>query len=921
MTQEELLKALKGGSGRKETQVDFGQVGLRPTIQRGGQYNVQVQQAPETNPALQLADALKGGSQLLGQFVDIQSKQGEIEANALSPQEVIKRVESGDPEAVSFLDKLGKEKAFVETSYKRYFKSTVQPQLTALAQELQSKPVHEYADQGITTAEDFKVYTDTRVKELTDKFGEYTDKSPYAKVLHNQLIEAVIPDLVQRQVSAFDQNVTKFNQDFVKANQLQLNEVNNVNPAPTSALAVSAPTGSTITDYGQIGKQGSYKDPNLDSASALGMGFRVPPADQEKIRKGLPSIHKLVKGDIAVSPDIRDQLEKNNVKYMDKITVTLADGTTHTGRWMDVTAKVYDGKNLSGRFDIYTPEGRNPLVGKQVAKWSTDEVTVEQNFKNNVNNVLQVNAEALATRGKYSPTAVAQIIREDVTTQVKTLSTDGKFAEARKLLGALNESKLGGQPLFGSTEGRANFVGLTDLINREEDQFSAKNSADEERQTRELSATYELDALRDELAGGNREERTKQQTADVLAREDLSDFQKSTIIKNLDQAQNKAYQANIDASSMVQKAMKDFGVSDQVMKTAVVAQQPSDAFDWASLNLPKETMEAIVTRDLNGQPSVKPGAVQLLSQTIEQSKYATEEALQTVTQELLANKEMSYNGVKYDISTPALKREVGSRLATIINDKFTEDIKTSFTNNINRSQFKQAAPQAVSDEEQALFDAKLLKFAGDAKLARADLENDKRKVNQETSVVNSDGTVRVGVGLFESAYSYSTKAINSLTKGLIKNSKGEVDTTKNYEVFSSAKTAVHNSQYFPYDLDDYYAAPLGSKQQAKAVKNVRRVFQEVGFPIDAIQSGFIQKTFTKIGTNDSRTVLFSIEDDLRNKESYKTLPIIPAHWLQKRDEPMYASAIKKFSSKWGISKTQVADQEALYQSRGIKVTK
>jgi len=920
MTQEELLKALKGGSGRKETQVDFGQVGLRPTIQRGGQYNVQVQQAPQTNPALQLADALKGGSQLLGQFVDIQSKQGEIEANALSPQEIKQRVEQGDPNAVSFLDKLGKEKTFVETTYKRYYNSTVQPQLTALAQELQSKPVHEYADQGITTAEDFKVYADTRVKELTDKFGEYTDKSPYAKVLHNQLIEEVVPDLVQRQVSAFDQNVTKFNQDFVKANQLQLNEVNNVNPAPTAAKNVPATSGSRITQFGQTGKNGGVKDSLLDRRSALGIGFKVPLEEQEKIKKGIPSIHKMKAGDVAVSPDIREQLEAQGVKYMDTITLKLEDGTTHTGRWMDVTAEKFEGKTMSGRWDLYTPEGNNPLDGKQVTGWSTDEATAEQNFKNNVNNVLQVNAEALATRGKYSPTAVAQIIREDVTTQVKTLSIDGKFAEARKLLGALNESKLGGQPLFGSTEGRANFVGLTDLINREEDQFSAKNSADEERQTRELSATYELDALRDELAGGNREERTKQQTADVLAREDLSDFQKSTIIKNLDQAQNKAYQANIDASSMVQKAMKDFGVSDQVMKTAVIANQPSDAFDWASLNLPKETMEAIVTRDLNGQPSVKPGAVQLLSQTIEQSKYATEEALQTVTQELLANKEMSYNGVKYDISTPALKREVGSRLATIINDKFTEDIKTSFTNNINR-QFPQAATPAMSDEKQAAFDAKLIKFSGDADLARADLANDERKANEKTSVVNADGTVQVGVGLFQSAYKYSTNATNSLTNGQIKNAKGEIDTAKSYEVFSSAKSAVHNSQWFQYDLDDYYASPIGSKQQVKAVQNVRRAFQEVGFPIDSIQSGFIQRTFTKLGTNETRTVLFSIEKELRNKEAYKTLPIIPAHWLQKRDEPMYASAIKKFSSKWGISETQVADQEALYQSRGIKVTK
>ena len=921
MTQEELLKALKGGGGREQVNFDLGQVGLRPTIQRGGQYNVQVQQTPQTNPALQLAEVFKDSSKLLNNFVDIQTKQGEIEANALTPEEVIKRVEQGDPNAGSFLDKLGKEKTFVETTYKRYYNSTVQPKLTALAEELKNRPVHEYADQGITTPEDFKAYADGRVKELTDQFSEYTDKSPYAKVLHNQLIEEVVPDLVQRQVSNFDSNVTKFNKDEVINNLTPLTADHGVNPAPTAAKNVPATGGSRITQFGQTGKDGGVKDSLLDSNSAIGVGFRVPPAEQEKIKKGLPSIHKMKAGDVAVSPDIRAQLEAEGVQYMDTITLKLDDGTTHTGRWMDVTAEEFQGKPMSGRWDLYTPEGNNPLDGKKVSGWSTDEATAAQRFNDNVNNVFQVNADSLLNRAKVSPTEASKILRENASTQIQTLTKEGKFAEARKLLGAINDVKLGNQPLFGSVDGRATFVGLEDLVDREEDQFSAENSRDEEKRNKDLSAEYEIKALREINAGKNYDEVFEKQTADVLAREDLTDYQRSSIIKNLYQAQNQQYAANIKASSVVEDTIKAYGLGDQIVKTAVVANTPSDAFEYMSLNFPKEILDTIITQDLSGKPSIKPGAVQLLSQTIQQAQYSTEEALQTVAQGLRVNNELEYGGVKYNVSTPALKRETGAKLATIINDQFKENIKAAFTNNINRSQFKQAVSQTVSDEEQALFDAKLVKFGGDAKLARVDLENDKRKANQETSVVNADGTVRVGVGLFESAYDYATKANNSLTKGLIKNSKGEVDAAKSYEVFSSAKASVHNSQWFPYDLDDYYAAPLGSEQQAKAVRNVRRSFQEVGFPVDAIQSGFIQKTFTKLGTSETRNVLFSIEEDLKNKEAYKTIPIIPAHWLQKRDEPVYATAIKKFSSKWGISETQIADQETLYQSRGIKVTK
>ena len=917
MTQEELLKALKGGGGREQVNFDLGQVGLRPTIQRGGQYNVQVQQAPQTNPALQLAEVFKDSSKLLNNFVDIQTKQGEIEANALTPEEVIKRVEQGDPNAGSFLDKLGKEKTFVETTYKRYYNSTVQPQLTGLAEELKNRPVHEYADQGITTPEDFKAYAEERVKELTDQFSKYADKSPYAQSIHNQLIEEVVPDLVQRQVSNFDAGITKFNKDEAIANLPILGPDNGVSLEPPTGKARSFNEQPRGTIYGWE-KPG---EPTYDENSSKGIGANASTDEQNEILTGKVNDAKLVANqDFALSPDLQEQLEAQGFKLRDMVTLTMEDGTTHTGRWMDVTAKEYKEKTLSGRVDIYSPNKDSPLNDKKFTGFSRSAEDETKKFNEGLNNVISAGDQSLAN-AQFSPTERAKILRANLETQIKTLSTGGRFAEARKILGALNSVKIGDQPLFGSVDGRATFVGLEDLVDREEDQFSAENSRDEEKRNKDLSAEYEIKALREINAGKNYDEVFEKQTADVLAREDLTDYQRSSIIKSLYQAQNQQYAANIKASSVVEDTIKAYGLGDQVVKTAVVANTPSDAFEYMSLNFPKETLDTIITQDLSGKPSIKPGAVQLLSQTIQQAQYSTEEALQTVAQGLRVNNELEYGGVKYNVSTPALKRETGAKLATIINDQFKENIKAAFTNNINSSQFKQAVSQTVSDEEQALFDAKLVKFGGDAKLARVDLENDKRKANQETSVVNADGTVRVGVGLFESAYDYATKANNSLTKGLIKNSKGEVDAAKSYEVFSSAKASVHNSQWFPYDLDDYYAAPLGSEQQAKAVRNVRRSFQEVGFPVDAIQSGFIQKTFTKLGTSETRNVLFSIEEDLKNKEAYKTLPIIPAHWLQKRDEPVYATAIKKFSSKWGISETQIADQETLYQSRGIKVTK
>ena len=237
---------------------------------------------------------------------------------------------------------------------------------------------------------------------------------------------------------------------------------------------------------------------------------------------------------------------------------------------------------------------------------------------------------------------------------------------------------------------------------------------------------------------------------------------------------------------------------------------------------------------------------------------------------------------------------------------------------------KPEATPDISDEEQALYDVKLLEQGGDVKLAKLAVANEKRKINAETSVVNKDGTVRTGRSFAENPYEFATKVNNSLTKGLIKTANGEQDSATSFKAFSAAKYEVHNSQAYGNDLKDYYGAPIGSKQQSAAARNIRSSFEQVGFPVDAIQSGVIQKQIQSGRRADGgmQTILFSIEDDyLRNFEAYKVVPIIPAHWLQKRDEPVYSSALEKFSKKWGISKEQIADQETLYQSRGIKVTK
>jgi len=130
-------------------------------------------------------------------------------------------------------------------------------------------------------------------------------------------------------------------------------------PHPTH----SADAGDRITSYG-------YKtDSTPDSNSAAGIGAWVSADEAAQIKAGKDTPNKLRAGDFAVSPDKKAQLRESGFKPGDLITLKLANGETHTGRWMDRTAASYQGRNLTGRFDVYSPDGPSPLNHTRVTGW------------------------------------------------------------------------------------------------------------------------------------------------------------------------------------------------------------------------------------------------------------------------------------------------------------------------------------------------------------------------------------------------------------------------------------------------------------------------------------------------------------------------------------------------------------------------
>lgn len=934
MTQEELFKALKGGSGRKETQVDFGQVGLRPTIQRGGQYNVQVQQAPQTNPALQLADALKGGSQLLGQFVDIQSKQGEIEANALSPQDVKNLVESGDPNAKSFLDKLGKEKTFVETTYKRYYNSTVQPQLTALQEELKNKPVHEYADQGITTPEDFKAYAEGRVKQLTDKFGEYTSKSPYANTLHNQLLEEVVPKLVQQQTSYFDENVGKFNEEEALKNLIGFTPENGVNLAP-NATTQSGTMNKVSNDDARVTIFGYSSDPYKDKASLQGIGANVSPEEAALIKAGKPTSAKMIDGqDFAVSSDIEELFKSQGIKMRDTVTLKTADGKTHTGRWMDRTATDVDGKPLSGRFDIYSPSGNHPLKDAKIDGFTRDAASAEQGFNDQINNIIEVNAANLASKTKLSPTAISKKLRDDSSLQIQTLTKEGKFMEARKLMAALDIAKIGGQPLFGSTEGRFAMASLNERIDQEEEQFSAKNERTSKEKIDNIIAPQLLGFRQDVTAGVNPDDAYTKRVDNIMKDESLTPADQEKALNRLDTlSSNMAALEFTRASNSdkeITKLQQDGGSALVVKDIASIAtQQGAESFISAT----PELVDLAFKTNIEGKKMLNPAFTTIADGVIGRllPKYSrlNQDQTEMIQNEQSFDYEVAGKTIRFEgTKDKNAQKDLHMRLANAFRQDFGDAIKNELkkdmqTNPVfNRVQEAQVTSQSqmMRDLEKQYVDAGMMPEEAKKTVLQQSIAEAKGDTLFDTS-----GKPSLSNTLFGTDATYIKKYKNDVASARLADPK----------IHTPVYKSVKNKWNTEAPKIAVKAATALAMDKLKARQELTNGFKTIGIPWDAVQKGFIETEvpesisgFGIFGTGQmtsvtNRKILYPIDYVFTQPNSESTFQIIPAYIMRNLDNPKVRAKVEKIANDRydGDYNRLIKGQQEWYSANNINISK
>jgi hypothetical protein len=131
-------------------------------------------------------------------------------------------------------------------------------------------------------------------------------------------------------------------------------------PRPTMTPSSS---GDRITSYGYA------SDSTPDTNSSAGIGAFVSATEAQRIKDGEDTPNRLKAGDLAISRDIEAQFREAGIQPGQTVTLKLADGSTHTGRWMDRTADQYNGHKLTGRFDVYSPDGPSPMNDSRVIGW------------------------------------------------------------------------------------------------------------------------------------------------------------------------------------------------------------------------------------------------------------------------------------------------------------------------------------------------------------------------------------------------------------------------------------------------------------------------------------------------------------------------------------------------------------------------
>jgi len=179
--------------------------GIQPTIQRGGQYAVQVQRAGR-NKLMDLADALGQVNPLLQQYGALQKQQEQIgieEAKLVEEQNVIAELKKQkDVDGFSILATTNRDRAYRDALLKRHINNTMLPSLEAKAQDLINAETYK-------TQADFSQAVDKTLsaewESLVGQVGEGVANSTASKALWSMVTSPYKNELALKYEKARDE--------------------------------------------------------------------------------------------------------------------------------------------------------------------------------------------------------------------------------------------------------------------------------------------------------------------------------------------------------------------------------------------------------------------------------------------------------------------------------------------------------------------------------------------------------------------------------------------------------------------------------------------------------------------------------------------------------------------------------------------
>ena len=424
---------------RPQTELNLGQLNLRPTVQGAGRNQVFVAPLPRQNRAQMLAKNLAQFSTVLGQFANVQRQRAEEKALRLTDKQVIDQVESNLPEGFNPFDKIVFDKAFSRKRYDRYYDLKIKDKIQQLSFEIERAGPDKIGNKGFLQ----DIITDGLGK--IDKFAlEYIGDNVHMLNRHREVMGQVSAGLRFNE----NKNFEKGQVDWLKANsveKLDIDFYDILGQAKNAKVPVASERKAIIP--GAI--QTAYGFASIDPETGV---------DQERADRGVPgyegfsqeqgsSLRTLIP-DLSVASNYYPQGTLLNITFEGEDSPRLFrvddTGGMDTDKKIDFFA--------AGNKEMYKKFANTKIKSVEYAERNSD--TLNHSITKTLQYLVQKHDNDLYNSFIQDPKERVELLRGAVTSAALLAEKNGDIELSEAIeLAAPNLTFASGQKLFGSLSG------------------------------------------------------------------------------------------------------------------------------------------------------------------------------------------------------------------------------------------------------------------------------------------------------------------------------------------------------------------------------------------------------------------------------------------------------------------------------------